>query len=144
MPTTTTTKHLLAEQAQWVSTADTFFIASVHPEGGADASHRGGDKGFVHVESATQFVWPDYAGNMMFNTLGNIAANPRAGLLFLDFTGHRTLQLTGQADIVWDKAHIARYVGAERLVVFNVEVVLETRHVWPFIEGPIQQFSFQN
>jgi len=78
------------------------------------------------VASPTQIIWPDYAGNKMFNTLGNIVANPRAALLFLDFEGNRTLQLAGRAEIVWDKAQVAPYEGAERLLVFEVEQVIET------------------
>src|SRR5262245_27856094 len=68
---------LVEEQEQWIRNADTFFIATHHPEGGADASHRGGHPGFVRVLSAHRLMWPDYAGNTMFQSLGNIAANPQ-------------------------------------------------------------------
>ncbi len=70
-------------------------------------------------------IWPDYVGNMMFNTLGNIAANPQVGLLFLDFDTGSTLQLTGEANIIWDAAKIAKYRGAERLLSFRIDQVLE-------------------
>ena len=93
--------QLSPEQVAWIADADTFFIATANPEGGADASHRGGNKGFVRVDSSTHLTWPDYGGNMMFNTLGNIAVNPNTGLLFVDFANGRILQLTGKADIVW-------------------------------------------
>lgn len=126
------TDQLSAKQSEWIQTADTFFIASAHPEGHADASHRGGNKGFVHVEDDNYLIWPDYAGNMMFNTLGNIALNPSTGLLFIDFDGNRTLQLTGQAEIVWDEAQIAQYAGAERLIRFQVNAVIETKNALPF------------
>ncbi|SED01732.1 hypothetical protein SAMN05216532_3136 [Streptomyces sp. 2231.1] len=76
--------------------ADTFFVATVHPAG-ADASHRGGDPGFVRVDSPDELSWPDYPGNAMFLTLGNLRADPRAGLLFLDWETGTTLQLTGEA-----------------------------------------------
>jgi predicted pyridoxine 5'-phosphate oxidase superfamily flavin-nucleotide-binding protein len=65
-----------------VAGADTFFIATWHPEGGADASHRGGRPGFVRVRDDRTLEFPDYPGNDMFNTLGNLAGHPRAGLLF--------------------------------------------------------------
>jgi predicted pyridoxine 5'-phosphate oxidase superfamily flavin-nucleotide-binding protein len=131
-PHTCITQQLSEEQQRWLETADTFFIASAHPEGGADASHRGGHAGFVQVLSPTQLIWPDYAGNMMFNTLGNIAANPSVGLLFLDFVGNRTLQLTGQAKIVWDEVQISQFIGAERLVLFEIVQVIETQNALPF------------
>ncbi|MGW0902481.1 pyridoxamine 5'-phosphate oxidase family protein [Streptomyces sp. NPDC002853] len=87
---------LTPEQRALVAAADTFFIASVHPHG-ADASHRGGNPGFVRVLSPTELTWRDYPGNAMFLTLGNLTADPRAGLLFLDWTTGTTLQLTGTA-----------------------------------------------
>ena len=125
-------KHLSVEQIAWMRSADTFFIASAHPEGSTDASHRGGNKGFVHVEDNTHLMWPDYAGNMMFNTLGNITLNPNTGLLFIDFERNRTLQITGHAEIVWDEAQIEQHVGAERLVQFETEAVIETQNALPF------------
>ncbi|WP_333773536.1 pyridoxamine 5'-phosphate oxidase family protein [Streptomyces sp. IBSBF 3136] len=91
-----TTGRLDDEQAAFVAAADTFFLATVHP-GGADASHRGGSPGFVRVVSPSELSWPDYAGNAMFLTLGNLRADPRAGLLLLDWTTGTTLQLTGEA-----------------------------------------------
>jgi predicted pyridoxine 5'-phosphate oxidase superfamily flavin-nucleotide-binding protein len=91
-----------ARQRSAVASADTFFIGSSHPEGGADASHRGGHPGFVRVLGDDRLVFDDYAGNGMFNTLGNLVANPRAGLLFLDFETGDVLQLTGRARVERD------------------------------------------
>ena len=119
------TDRLTTKQQQWITQADTFFIASAHPEGGADASHRGGNPGFVTIADDNSLIWPDYIGNNMFNTLGNIDVNPKAGLLFLDFATGSTLQLTGEANIIWDAAQIAKYKGAERLLSYRIEQVLE-------------------
>lgn len=95
-------KVLGSEQHSIIAKADTFFVASVHPERGVDASHRGGNPGFVtRVDDRTLRI-PDYPGNSMFNTLGNFAVNPRAGLIFLDFELNRTLQLTGRPEILYD------------------------------------------
>ena len=123
--------RLTAQQQQWISRADTFFVASAHPEAGADASHRGGDHGFVTVNSPTELTWPDYSGNSMFNTLGNITVNPRAGLLFLDFETGGTLQLTGEARVSWDAKQISQHRGAERLVSYQVTKVLEVPEALP-------------
>lgn len=124
-----------AQQAQ-IAKADTFFIASYHPESGADASHRGGTRGFARVYDASRLEFPDYAGNMMFNTLGNITANPRAGLLFIDFEQGGILQISGRAEVVWDADRIAAIPGAQRLVTFSVEQVIEKPNAIPL------QFSF--
>ncbi|MGH9944165.1 MAG: pyridoxamine 5'-phosphate oxidase family protein [Pyrinomonadaceae bacterium] len=122
-----TSRHSLSTaQQQLIAAADTFFIASHHPEGGADASHRGGQPGFVRVLDERTLIWPDYAGNMMFQTLGNLSVNPRAGLLFPNFAHGTNLQLTGRARIVWDAGRAAQFAGAERVVEFTLEEVLAT------------------
>ncbi|HEX7150351.1 MAG TPA: pyridoxamine 5'-phosphate oxidase family protein [Thermoanaerobaculia bacterium] len=95
--------QLSVEDVELIRKADTFFIASTHPRSGADASHRGGAPGFVTVESDTRLSWPDYSGNNMFNTLGNLTVDPRCGLLFVDFTTGATLQLTGKATVAEDR-----------------------------------------
>jgi predicted pyridoxine 5'-phosphate oxidase superfamily flavin-nucleotide-binding protein len=118
-------------QRAWITSADTFFVATAHPERGADVSHRGGDPGFVRVGSAQRIVWPDYSGNTMFQTLGNLAVDPACGLLFPDFARGATLQLTGAARIVWDEAEARRFVGAERVIDFSVAQVIETDGVLP-------------
>jgi uncharacterized protein len=116
---------LAEEQRAAIARADTFFLATSHPEGGADASHRGGPPGFVQVVDARTLRWPDYAGNTMFNSLGNIAAQPRAGLLFLDFATGRTLQLSGRASIRWEPGDLAPFPDAERVVQLDVDRVVE-------------------
>ncbi|MEG8279721.1 pyridoxamine 5'-phosphate oxidase family protein [Streptomyces sp. AHA2] len=105
---------LTRDQQTFVSAADTFFVATVSTDG-AEVSHRGGDAGFVRAESPREIVWPDYAGNAMFLTLGNLVTDSRAGLLFLDWTTGRTLQVTGTArvDFTEDGARSVRFtVGA--------------------------------
>lgn len=113
-------------QLDRLAATDTLFLASRHREAGADVSHRGGARGFVRVPALDRVIIPDYAGNTMFNTLGNLAADPRAGLLLVDFEGGGTLQITGRATIVWDRALLAGFEGAERLVEIAVDAVVET------------------
>ncbi|MFS4093089.1 pyridoxamine 5'-phosphate oxidase family protein [Streptomyces sp. AF1A] len=108
--------ELAPEQEEFIRSADTFFLATVHP-GGADASHRGGNPGFVRVASPHELTWPDYPGNAMFLTLGNLRGDPRAGLLFLDWTTGTTLQLTGEAHAEFsaDGGRTVRFTLAEAL-----------------------------
>jgi uncharacterized protein len=120
------------DQVGIVARADTFFIASAHPERGADASHRGGRAGFVEVSvDGRELVFPDYPGNRMFQTLGNLTADPRAGLLFLDWETGAALQLSGRAEIVWDEREVGAWPGAERLVRIAVEAVHERTGAMP-------------
>ncbi len=123
-------RRLEADMQSWIRTADTFFIASGfhgggdHPAFGMDASHRGGAPGFVKVENDARLVFPDYAGNNHFNTIGNLVEDPRVGLLFVDFERGSLLQLTGTATIDWDSDEVARHPGAQRLVIVDVEDIV--------------------
>jgi predicted pyridoxine 5'-phosphate oxidase superfamily flavin-nucleotide-binding protein len=88
-----------------ISRADTFFLGTVHPTRGVDSSHRGGPPGFVRV-AGSDLWWPDYHGNNMFNSMGNIAVDSSASLLFLDFGTGRTLHLSGDATLEWTPAGV--------------------------------------
>ncbi|MDA7946190.1 MAG: pyridoxamine 5'-phosphate oxidase family protein [Hyphomicrobiaceae bacterium] len=126
--------RLTASQQQWIAQADTFFIASGyrgkgdHPGYGMDASHRGGEKGFVRVLSDGAIQFPDYAGNNHYNTIGNLVLDPRAGFLFVDFETGSLLQLSGTVSIDWEAGDIARVPGARRLITLNIEETVELRH----------------
>jgi predicted pyridoxine 5'-phosphate oxidase superfamily flavin-nucleotide-binding protein len=113
---------------QMIRRADTLFIATAYPAAlgddapahGVDVSHRGGKPGFVRVDDDRTFTIPDFLGNFFFNTLGNIAINPKAGLLFIDFETGDLLYLACEAEIIWDRAEIDAFKGAERLLRFHV------------------------
>ena len=101
-----------------INEADTFFIATASAAGDADASHRGGDPGFVRVAPDGALTWPDYPGNAMMMTLGNLEQNPAAGLIFVDWSTGTTLQLTGTAQVEWGTA--------ERRLCFRPDQVRRT------------------
>jgi predicted pyridoxine 5'-phosphate oxidase superfamily flavin-nucleotide-binding protein len=84
-----------------IEKSDTFFLGTTHPERGSDASHRGGTAGVVRVVGPNSLWWPDYPGNNMFNSFGNLAVDDTAALLFTDFTTGSTVQLSGGAAVKW-------------------------------------------
>jgi predicted pyridoxine 5'-phosphate oxidase superfamily flavin-nucleotide-binding protein len=106
-----------------VRSADTALFGTTHPERGSDASHRGGLPGFVRVEDSQTLWWPDYPGNNMFNSFGNLAVDPAAALLFVDFASGTTLHLSGTAELEWAAAGAGDDGGTGRRVRFAVEVV---------------------
>ncbi|MES3708225.1 pyridoxamine 5'-phosphate oxidase family protein [Pseudomonas putida] len=116
-----------ATSVSLIQAADTFFVASYVEQGdgqrAVDVSHRGGRPGFVKVEG-NRLIIPDYAGNLHFNTLGNLLVNPRAGLLFIDFSNGNVLQLCGRAEVLLDSPAIQDFEGAERLWTLEVEQVV--------------------
>lgn len=129
--------QLSARARELLARADTLFIAtaSVAPESGQasegiDVSHRGGRPGFVRVSDealATRLTLPDFRGNFMFNTLGNLEVNPRAGIICADFNTGDVLSLTGRAHVIWDGPDLESFAGADRLLSFDVQtgVLLE-------------------
>jgi predicted pyridoxine 5'-phosphate oxidase superfamily flavin-nucleotide-binding protein len=128
-PATTVTAvpsdQLSPGQRAWITGADTFFVATHAPGVGADASHRGGSPGFVTVTGDRQLSWPDYLGNSMYMTLGNLELDPRAGLLFLDWERGRSLMVTGRARVDWDPRRAEGVPGAQRIVDFAVDRVVQ-------------------
>lgn len=126
-----TGRELTWGQRDLIRSADTFFVGSRHPDGSADASHRGGNPGFVRVDAANVLRWPDYDGNNLFMTLGNITLDPRVGLLFLDWARGTLLQVAGRAEIDWSAEAAAELPGAQRVVRLEVDAVRETTHGVP-------------
>ncbi len=131
--------ELNSDQKALIENADTFFVASAHSDHGVDASHRGGQPGFVTVLNETLLRIPDYIGNNMFNTLGNFHSYPYAGLVFIDFKHKRLLQLTGNPKILWHLDDKSDETGGtqryweldilalqERSIPFNID--------WEFLE----------
>jgi predicted pyridoxine 5'-phosphate oxidase superfamily flavin-nucleotide-binding protein len=87
------------------------------------ASHRGGPAGLVRHDGPALW-WPDYPGNDLFNSLGNLAVDPQAALLFVDFDAGRRLQLSGTAEVAW--AEPGRN-GADGVTGRSVRFTLERR-----------------
>ncbi|NJM92085.1 MAG: FAD-binding oxidoreductase, partial [Rhodospirillaceae bacterium] len=111
-----------------IAGADTLFVASYVDDATrgrmVDVSHRGGRPGFVRIGADGVLTIPDFSGNRFFNTLGNLLANPKAGLLFVDFETGDLLQLTGDAEIILDSPEIVSFQGAERLWHFHPRRIL--------------------
>jgi uncharacterized protein len=114
--------------------ADTFFVSSyVDDERGrhVDASHRGGKPGFVRINEDGLLTIPDFAGNLLFNTLGNFAVNSKAGLVFPNFENGNMLQLTGDAQLILESEEINAFQGAERLWTFRPRKIVLRRGALP-------------
>jgi predicted pyridoxine 5'-phosphate oxidase superfamily flavin-nucleotide-binding protein len=113
--------------------ADTTFIATASRQPdlggseGLDASHRGGLPGFIRVGSdrgETVLTLPDFSGNFLFNSFGNLEVNPRAGLLALDFARGFVLSLSGSARVIWEGPELRAFEKAQRLLEFRPKLGL--------------------
>lgn len=115
---------LSAHDEKLITSSDGIFLGTFNPDTGADVNYRGGRPGFVRVLGPDKIMWPEYRGNGMFQSSGNIEADPRAGLSFLDFNTGDVLQLTGTAVNDWD--HDSVFDGASRLIRFHIAKVRRT------------------
>lgn len=115
-----------SERRQLIERGDALFIASAHPTRGADASHRGGNPGFIEVLDESTIRIPDYPGNSMFNTFGNLVVNPSAGIVIPDFEHGLVLQLTGKAEPLFDVDDPMDATGGTgRFLIFHVSEWLQ-------------------
>jgi predicted pyridoxine 5'-phosphate oxidase superfamily flavin-nucleotide-binding protein len=128
------------DEVSFIAGADTFFIASrsaqldqEYSSHGLDVSHRGGLPGFVRVVSRTELCFPDFSGNLLFNTLGNLEVDARAGLLFIDFESGRMLHVIGRTRISWDVPETTRSAGIERLIFLDIQSVVNRDHAFPHV-----------
>jgi predicted pyridoxine 5'-phosphate oxidase superfamily flavin-nucleotide-binding protein len=118
--------QLSAAQQALVRRTDTLFLATAHPTAGIDASHRGGPAGFVKPIDESTLRIPDYAGNSMFNSLGNLIVDPHIGLALLDFERDLCLQITGSGQVRFDVEDPAQLTGGTcRLVEISIEQWIE-------------------
>ncbi len=129
-----------------IARIDTFFVATLAPGTapglGADVSHRGGRPGFVETVSAQRLRFPDYRGNSMFNTFGNLEVDPRCGLLLPDLETGDLLQLSGTARVDYSPEPSPRHLGARRLVDLAVARVVRRAGASPLRSGPVEYSPF--
>ena len=93
-----------------------FFLSTADEQGWPECSYKGGVPGFVRVLDAQTLAFPSYDGNGMFRSLGNVLANPRVGLLFIDFERPRRLRVQGLATLRLDGEALASWPGAQCVV----------------------------
>jgi predicted pyridoxine 5'-phosphate oxidase superfamily flavin-nucleotide-binding protein len=107
-----------AEDSAFIERMDMFFLATADAEGRPQCSYKGGDPGFVRVLNERTVAFPNYDGNGMYFSMGNLLKNPHVGMLFIDFVSERPsrLRLNGTASIDERDALIDQYPGAQFIV----------------------------
>ena len=105
----------------FVETCPMFFLATADPQGWPDCSYKGGLPGFVRVVDAQTLAFPDYDGNGMFRSLGNIVLNPHVGLLFVNFEKPARLRVNGIAALHAEDPLLSEFPGAQLIVRVQAE-----------------------
>jgi predicted pyridoxine 5'-phosphate oxidase superfamily flavin-nucleotide-binding protein len=131
------------EDRAFIESRAMFFLATADAEGQPDCSYKGGLPGFVQVVGPSELAFPSYDGNGMFRSLGNVARNPRVGLLFLDFEQPRRLRVNGRASLDFGASD---FEGAQLVVRVRAERIfpncprylhrLHTVELSPYAPGP--------
>jgi predicted pyridoxine 5'-phosphate oxidase superfamily flavin-nucleotide-binding protein len=106
-----------------IESASMFFLATADREGRPQCSYKGGAPGFVHILAPTELCFPNYDGNGMYLSLGNIVDNPHVQLLFIDFEQPGRVRVSGRATLSDDPALVGRYPGAQLAVHVDVDDV---------------------
>ena len=104
------------DDAAFIRARDMFFLATADADGSPQCSYKGGEPGFVRVLDEQTIAFPLFDGNGMYLSAGNLTANPRVGLLFVDFEGQRRLRVNGVASVDFDDPLLAEYPRAQCVV----------------------------
>lgn len=112
---------LSADDREFVEACAMVIVATADAQGRPDCSYKGGLPGFVRVLDERALCFPDYDGNGMYRSWGNVRVNPQVGLLFIDFERQRRIRVNGTAEIRADDPLMAGFPGA----VFMVHVAIE-------------------
>ncbi len=114
------TDDIQEPQIPFIESRDFFFLSTVNGSGEPTVSHKGGPVGFVQVISPTKLIYPNYDGNGMFYSMGNIAETRKVGLLFIDFETPNRLRVQGDAAISKDPELLARFPGANMVIEIDI------------------------
>jgi hypothetical protein len=109
------------DDSAFVQRCSMFFLATADAEGQPDVSYKGGMPGFVRIIDEESLAFPDYDGNGMFKSLGNILVNPKVGLLFVDFEHPNRMRVNGTASVSDNDPLIAEFPGAQLIVRVRAE-----------------------
>jgi predicted pyridoxine 5'-phosphate oxidase superfamily flavin-nucleotide-binding protein len=104
------------EDCAFIARCPMFFVATADAEGRPDCSYKGGLPGFVRILDERTLAFPDYDGNGMYRSWGNVLVNPNVGLLFLDFEKPKRLRVNGTAQISKDDSLRLQFPGSVFIV----------------------------
>ncbi|MFT3953320.1 MAG: pyridoxamine 5'-phosphate oxidase family protein [Piscinibacter sp.] len=127
------------EDKLFVQSRALFFLSTADARGRPDCSYKGGLPGFVRITGPGEIEFPSYDGNGQFRSLGNIAANPAVGLLFIDFDSPKRLRVNGDATLLDDAESLSRHHGAQLVVRVRARRIFPNcpRYIHAGAAGPL-------
>jgi hypothetical protein len=136
------TDELTAEETAFIHGRNMFFLSTIDERGFPSSSYKGGARGFIRVPRAGSLVFPSYDGNGMFMSLGNIAAQTKVGLLFIDFATPQRLRVRGEARLLRDGPMLASYPGAIVAVQVAIEQIWQNCPRYVHRMQPVEQSPY--
>jgi predicted pyridoxine 5'-phosphate oxidase superfamily flavin-nucleotide-binding protein len=109
------------EDRAFIEQCPMFFLATADADGRPDCSYKGGEPGFVRVADGQTLAFPNYDGNGMYRSLGNVLVNPHVGMLFIDFERGKRMRVNGLARLIEEDPLLAEYPGAQLMVRVRAE-----------------------
>jgi uncharacterized protein len=108
----------------FVQSAEMFWLASVDPQGAPTVSFKGGAPGFVHILDKRTLLFPNYDGNGMYYSMGNVASTAQIGMLFMSFDRPARLRVQGRAELTDDPTLVGRFPGAQFAVRVAISALI--------------------
>jgi uncharacterized protein len=126
-------------QRELIDAAPMFWLATADADGFPDVSYKGGLPGFVRVVGPSEIAFPNYDGNGMYKSLGNVLVNPKVGLLFMRWTEQpRRIRVQGRASLHWEDELLGEWEGAQFVVRVQAERIFlncpRYLHRWELVE----------
>jgi predicted pyridoxine 5'-phosphate oxidase superfamily flavin-nucleotide-binding protein len=115
--------QISAQHQGFIESRDFFFLTTVDHRGYPTCSYKGGNPGLVRVLDQQTVCFPNYDGNGMFMSLGNLSGHPKIGMLFIDFETPHRLRLHGEAFVQSEDPLLAEYPGAGTIVRVKIQEV---------------------
>lgn len=122
---TIVTKTVPEQHKQFIESRDFFFLSTVDHRGFPTCSHKGGAVGFVKVLDEKTLAFPNLDGNGMYLSMGNIAANKKVGLLFIDFETPHRVRVHGTAELSRNPEDLALFHEAELVIKITIEELFQ-------------------
>jgi len=135
-------KELTPDDIAFIERLDLFFLATVNSKGEPSCSYKGGDPGFVRALDSRTLMFPNYDGNGMYLSMGNVANNGHVGMLFVDLCSPKRLRVNGSARIEPAEFAAPHYAEAQFVVVVTVREIFPNcpRYVHKFARVERSQF----
>jgi len=125
------TSRLNQEMIKFIENSSYFFFATASPDGQPNLNYKGGDKGFLHVVNEKKLVFPNFSGNGILHSIGDLELNNKVSLLIPDFNQNARIKIIGTATVIYEDAYMSEYMDYFSRFTFDSLIVIDITYVIP-------------